>query len=250
MEFFLKISEVRWTENNNRIGNSSYQYYIRTVLTRPQKQTYEMLFTIEVATKSPFVVKNFVPKLECRAECVGLHLCLEAGVCEIFGHSGADIEDIKYCNWLSMVLAAIKGLEMFSPAAGEWKQAHSQARFVIMQVMLEAGQDFVTIKEVTGEDGKPDLLIVMDRSKIMTGGQPAISQFLLKLQVYKSMGDIKTAKLMYDKYCEVNEPWASRREIVVNRRQPRSILVQSNTAIKDEKMELLEYDPSTDGLVR
>jgi len=186
---------------------------------------------------------------ECRAECVGLHLCLEAGVCEIFGHSGADIEDIKYCNWLSMVLAAIKGLEMFSPAAGEWKQAHSQARFVIMQVMLEAGQDFVTIKEVTGEDGKPDLLIVMDRSKIMTVGQPAISQFLLKLQVYKSMGDIKTAKLMYDKYCEVNEPWASRREIVVNRRQPRSILVQSNTAIKDEKMELLEYDPSTDGLV-
>ena len=131
-----------------------------------------------------------------------------------------------------MVLAAIKGLEMFSPAAGEWKQAHSQARFVIMQVMLEAGQDFVTIKEVTGEDGKPDLLIVMDRSKIMTVGQPAISQFLLKLQVYKSMGDIKTAKLMYDKYCEVNEPWASRREIVVNRRQPRSILVQSNTVIK------------------
>jgi len=118
-----------------------------------------------------------------------------------------------------------------------------------MQVMLEAGQDFVTIKEVTGEDGKPDLLITMDRAKIMTVGQPAISQFLLKLQVYKSMGDIKTAKLMYDKYCEVSEPWASRREIVVNRRQPRSILVQSNTVIKDEKMELLEYDPSTDGLV-
>jgi len=62
---------------------------------------------------------------ECRAECVGLHLCLEAGVCEIFGHSGADIEDIKYCNWLSMVLAAIKGLEMFSPAAGE--EASSQS---------------------------------------------------------------------------------------------------------------------------
>ena len=66
---------------------------------------------------------------ECRAECVGLHLCLEPGVCEIFGHAGADIEDIKYCNWLSMVLAGVKGLEMFSPAAGEWKQAHSQARY-------------------------------------------------------------------------------------------------------------------------
>ena len=72
---------------------------------------------------------------------------------------------------------------MFSPTSGEWKQAHSQARFVITQVMLEAGQDFLTIKEVTGEDGKPDLLITMDRSKIMSVGQPAISQFLTKLQV-------------------------------------------------------------------
>ena len=91
--------------------------------------------------------------------------------------------DIQYANWLSMVLAGLKGMEMFSPASGEWKQAHSQARFVITQVMLEAGQDFLTIKEVTGEDGKPDLLITMDRSKIMSVGQPAISQFLTKLQV-------------------------------------------------------------------
>merc|ERR1712012_1489748 len=187
---------------------------------------------------------------ECRAECVGLHLCLEAGVCDIFGHSGADIEDIKYANWLSMVLAGVKGLEMFSPASMEWKQAHSQARFVIMQVMLEAGQDFLNIKEVVGEDGKPDLLICMDRSKIMTVGQPAISKFLLKLQVYKSTGDIKKAKEMYDKYSEVGEPWASRRQTVVDRRQPRSILVQGNTVIRDEKLELLQYDPNTEGLVR
>ena len=99
------------------------------------------------------------------------------------GHSGSDVPDIQYANWLSMVLAGLKGMEMFSPASGEWKQAHSQARFVITQVMLEAGQDFLTIKEVTGEDGKPDLLITMDRSKIMSVGQPAISQFLTKLQV-------------------------------------------------------------------
>lgn len=66
---------------------------------------------------------------ECRAECAGLHLCLVPGVTEIFGFSGADAEDIKYVNWVSMVHAGVKGLEMFSPASGEWKQAHSQARY-------------------------------------------------------------------------------------------------------------------------
>merc|ERR1719273_2276998 len=187
---------------------------------------------------------------ECRAECVGIHLCLQPGVCEIFGHSGAEAEDIKYANWLSMVHAGLKGLEMFSPASQEWKQAHSQARFVIMQVMLEAGQDFLTIKECPGEDGKPDMLITMDRSKIATVGQPAIASFLQKLQIYKATADITAAKQMYDKYAEVSEPWASRRDIVVSRKQPRMILVQANTKLVDEKLELVQYDPSPEGMVK
>merc|ERR1712179_345816 len=139
---------------------------------------------------------------------------------------------------------------MLSPASGEWKQAHSQARFVIMQVMLEAGEDFLTVKEVVGEDGKSDLLITMNREKIMTVGKKAIADFLCKLQVYKSTGDICAAKSMYDRYSEVSEPWASRRQIVVDRKQPRTILVQANTVLEDEKLKLVQYDPSTEGMVK
>ena len=67
------------------------------------------------------------------------------------------------------------------------------------------------MKEVTGEDGQPDLLIRMDREKINTVGQQAIAKFLLKLQVYKSVGDLAAFKEMYDRYSEVSEPWDSRR---------------------------------------
>ena len=59
---------------------------------------------------------------ECRAECVGLHLCLVPGVTEIFGYSGAQAKDIKYTNWVSMILS---GLKEFSPVGGEWEQSHS-----------------------------------------------------------------------------------------------------------------------------
>lgn len=63
-------------------------------------------------------------------------------------------------------------------------QAHMQARFVILRVLLEAGKGLVGLKEVTGADGKPDALITLDRSKINTVGKDAIHKFLCKLQVF------------------------------------------------------------------
>jgi len=191
---------------------------------------------------------------ECRAECAGLHLCLAPGVTEIFGFSGEDAEQIKYVNWMSMVHAGVKGVEMFSPGSMEWKQAHSQARFVILNVMLEAGEGFLKIEKVEGEDGKPDLMITMDRSKLSTVGAPAIANFLTKLQVFKSTGDDKGAREMYNRLSQVSSegdhPWLLWRDIVVSRKQPRVILVQGNTKLENEKLELVQYDPSPEGMVQ
>lgn len=58
-----------------------------------------------------------------------------------------------------------------------------QARFVILRVLLEAGEGLVGLKECTGTDGRPDAVITLDRSKINTVGKTAIQRFLCKLQV-------------------------------------------------------------------
>uniref|UniRef100_A0A646QCZ7 Dipeptidyl peptidase 3 n=1 Tax=Hemiscolopendra marginata TaxID=943146 RepID=A0A646QCZ7_9MYRI len=191
---------------------------------------------------------------ECRAECVGLFLCLKKDILQIFGFDGDEAEDIIYVNWLSLLLTALKGLEMYQPDVQKWGQAHSQARFVIMRVLLEAGQGLINVTKTVGADGKPDLLLTLDRSKINTVGKDAISAFLQKLQVYKSTADIKLASDMYLGYSKVSKdepiPFYYYRDIVVARRQPRKMFVQPNTQIVDEDVVIKNYEPTHEGLIQ
>jgi hypothetical protein len=43
-----------------------------------------------------------------------------------------------------------------------------QARYVILRVLLEAGRGLVELKQIEGEDGTPDLEVVLSRDLIPT----------------------------------------------------------------------------------
>ncbi|XP_014841391.1 PREDICTED: dipeptidyl peptidase 3 [Poecilia mexicana] len=206
---------------------------------------------------------------ECRAECVGLYLCLNKQVLSIFGHEAQEAEDVVYINWLSMVRAGLLGLEFYTPESKSWRQAHMQARFVILRVLLEAGEGLVGLEEVEGQDGKPDARITLDRSKISTVGKDAIHRFLCKLQVFKSTADVEGGRALYEGYSTVSDTGAHNflrlRETVLLRKEARKMFVQANTRISGNKLEfgdrhmnqtggenveLVEYESSAAGLIR
>lgn len=183
---------------------------------------------------------------ECRAESVALHLGFNRDVMKIFGHTDeTEIDNLIYVAWLLMVYAgAGRATEMWNPSTKQWGQAHSQARFAIMKVLLEAG--VFTIEET--EPGKM-LRIAMKREKIYCEGRVAIANFLKKLQVYKSMADYQSANELYTRYTTVDDQFAKWRDIVLLNKQPRLILVQANTEICDDQVLLRTYPPSSDGFL-
>lgn len=106
------------------------------------------------------------------------------GICfRVFGHEGQTADDIWYVNWLSELYFGLKAIEMYRPTTETWMQAHNQGMFVILQVLIEAGDGLIRIEEKVGSDGRPDLLLTLDRTKINTVGRKALSDFMLKLQV-------------------------------------------------------------------
>jgi dipeptidyl-peptidase-3 len=130
------------------------------------------------------------------------------------------------------------------PKTKKWGQAHMQARFAILQSLIESGCVQVNLE---GES----LTINLDRSKILTHGLPAMSTFLKTLQVYKATADAANGVAFYEKVTSVNDVWATTyRDIVLKEKQPRKVFVQGNTVKNGDAFVLQEYDLTLEGLIQ
>ena len=64
---------------------------------------------------------------------------------------------------------------------------------------------FISVKETSGRDGYPDLLIEMNERMIMSHAIPAIEDMLRKIHIYKTINDTLKAKDLFHYYCFVSD---------------------------------------------
>lgn len=185
---------------------------------------------------------------ECRAECVAMVLGVDKEILSIFGHD-ADADDVMYIEYLQMARAGLLALEFWDPKSKKWGQAHMQARYSILQSFLSASGGFVTFSYSAAD--KSDLIISLDRNKILSHGKPAVSDYLTKLHVYKSTADVKAGHALYNDMTTVSEEMQSFREVVMRLKQARKLFVQANTVLGENgEVELREYEATCEGLVK
>jgi dipeptidyl-peptidase-3 len=193
---------------------------------------------------------------ECRAECVAMVLSCEFEILKLFGFGtgkedmSSEAGDVLYVAYLQMARAGVSALEYWDPKSRKWGQIHMQARFAILKTFMDAGDKFV---EVKGEkEDLSDLEIYLDRSKILSHGRPAVEKLLQKLHVYKSTADVEAGTKMYDDNTHVDEWWGGKvRPVVLDKKTPRKVFVQANTALEDDgKVTLTEYEPTLKGMVQ
>jgi dipeptidyl-peptidase-3 len=192
---------------------------------------------------------------ECRAECVAMALACEFPILELFGF-GDGKEDINgeaghvlFAAYLQMARAGIAALEFWDPKSRKWGQAHMQARFSILRTFLNAGVEFCELEYE--KDDLSDLTIRLERSRILDLGRPAVEAYLQKLHIYKSTADYPSAKKLYDDITTVEPFYENKvRPAVLAKKTPRKVFVQANTVEKDGKVELKEYESTSQGMIQ
>ncbi|CAI4216394.1 unnamed protein product [Parascedosporium putredinis] len=194
---------------------------------------------------------------ECRAELVAMYLSCEFPVLKIFGFGDGSTDldgeagDVLYASYLSMARAGLVSLEMWDPKSRKWGQAHSQARFSILQCFLQAGDDFCKLEYKN--DDLSDLTIKLDRSKILTAGRDAVGKYLQKLHIYKSTADVDNGNKFYTDMTTVDvDFWGNKvRNVVLQNKQPRKVFVQANTTIDEAtgKVSIKHYEASPAGMI-
>ena len=141
---------------------------------------------------------------------------------------------------------------MWDPKSRKWGQAHSQARFSILQCFLQAGDDFCKL-DYQGDD-VTGLTIKLDRSKILTSGRKAVGEYLQKIHIYKSTADVVTGTDFYNGMTNVDPTfWGQKvRDEVLRNKQPRKVFVQANTFLdeKSGKITLKHYDATPEGMIQ
>ena len=164
---------------------------------------------------------------ECKAECVGVYLCPNRDVLKIFGHVTEEAcDEVVFCNVLNMARSGLVALETYNPQSQAWGQAHMRARHAILRVMLEDAGGAVKVADVTNIDGRANLQVILDRTRLISHVIPAVGAFLNKLQVYKSTANQLDAAALYSRLTAVPDAWLARRDIVMAQKKPRNVFVQ------------------------
>ena len=153
-----------------------------------------------------------------------------------------------------MILGGLRGLQYYTPASdpaelGVWGQAHVLASYVILKVIREQDPSLVKF-DFTTRDGKDYFYINIDRARLRTDAFDAISAFLRRLHIYKSMGDFEAAKAMFDGYSTVDAEMLRVRDIVIAHKVPRRINLQPNLFCEGEEPTYKGYDESFEGVIQ
>jgi dipeptidyl-peptidase-3 len=95
-----------------------------------------------------------------------------------------------------------------------------------------------------------NLTVHVDRSKIVSHGERALGQMLLRLHMYPCTADVEACRSYYEDLARVDGEYLLWREIILTKKQPKWVIVQANTFLEEGGVILKESDATAASVVQ
>jgi dipeptidyl-peptidase-3 len=187
---------------------------------------------------------------ECRAILMSGYLIDNRKLLEIFGFndvSEVTAGDMIYISYVHLAVEGLRSLEHYSVANHAWSQAHSQGYFAIFKHLLEVGEGVVNVEF---DPKAPNLVVKVDRSKILSSGKPALGDMMNRLHIWRCTGDTQALREYYRALTAVNGRYQEWREVVCSMPETRWKFVQANTFLVDGEVTVQEYEANDRGIIQ
>jgi dipeptidyl-peptidase-3 len=94
------------------------------------------------------------------------------------------------------------------------------------------------------------LIVRVDRSKMVSHGKPALGRMLLRLHMYRCTADVQPCRAYYGDLSKVDGEYLEWRKVVLANKMPRWVFVQPNTFLDNGHVILKEYEASREGVIQ
>ena len=189
---------------------------------------------------------------ECRALLIGLYFCGNETIQDLFYVNKADFKSVTYTIWILFFTETILGLNSYDEKNKSWVHPFMQARWIITKYILENQKEGEEIIKFDLNDiDKENFKLQINKEMILCSANEVLSKLMLKMNIWKCIGDVESATECIRHYSEIDETFLKIKKIIDKNEEKNKFYLYHNL-IRDEKdgtVSYKEYEESLEGIV-
>ena len=188
---------------------------------------------------------------ECKSLLTGLYFSGNETIQDLFYVNKADFKNVTYTIWLLFFTETIFGLNSYDEKTKSWIHPYKQATLILIKYILEnqkEGEELVKLDLTDIE--KETFKIQLNKDMILCSGNEIISKLLLKMHIWKCIGDVESAAECIKHYSEIDETFLKIKKIIEKNDEHNKLYLFHNL-IRDEDgtVNYKEYQENIEGIV-
>ena len=188
---------------------------------------------------------------ECRALLIGLYFNGNETIQDLFYVNKADFKNVTYTIWLLTFTETIFGLSSYDEKSKSWVHPYKQATWILTKYILEnqkEGEEIIKLDLTEIEKGT--FKIQINKEMILCSANEIISKLMLKMHIWKCIGDVESATECINHYSEIDETFLKIKKIIEKNEEHNKFYLFHNL-IRDEDgtVNYKEYQENLEGII-